>query len=68
MSTPSIAQHRARFSWPRLSTRGVLNLLADADARYRDRANLRALDEFALRDIGVSRADVAGELRRGSIW
>jgi uncharacterized protein YjiS (DUF1127 family) len=67
MSTASIAQRHARY-WPRLTVRGVLDRIAEADARYRHRVNLMSLDERILRDIGVTRADVDAELRRGSIW
>jgi uncharacterized protein YjiS (DUF1127 family) len=67
MSTASIAQRHA-LHWPRLTVRGVLDVIADADARYRDRVNLGSLDERLLRDIGITRADVDAELRGGSIW
>ena len=52
-----------RVARPRLSVRGVLDFLAAADARHRSRLHLRELDDRMLRDIGLTRADVA-ELRR----
>jgi uncharacterized protein YjiS (DUF1127 family) len=53
-----------RLPRPRLAARGLLGFLADLDARWRARARLAELDDRMLRDIGVSRADVAAELRR----
>jgi uncharacterized protein YjiS (DUF1127 family) len=44
--------------------RGLLDTLAAADARYRQRMDLRALDAHLLRDIGITSADVDRELRR----
>jgi uncharacterized protein YjiS (DUF1127 family) len=55
-------------SRPRLTVRGVLDRIATADARYRTRLDLRRIDDRLLRDIGVTRADVEAELRRGSVW
>ena len=68
MSAFSITLRHANFARPHLSLRGVLDRLAAADARYRDRSNLVQLDARLIRDIGVTRADVDAELRRGSIW
>jgi uncharacterized protein YjiS (DUF1127 family) len=67
MSTRSISLG-SRIAPRRFSVRGVLNMLTEADARYRSRMGLNALDDHALRDIGISRADVDAELRRGAIW
>jgi uncharacterized protein YjiS (DUF1127 family) len=53
---------------PRPSVRGLLQALAAADARHRQGLHLRQLDDRMLRDIGVSRADVAAELRRVPTW
>jgi uncharacterized protein YjiS (DUF1127 family) len=58
----------ARFDRLRLSVRGVLDRIVAADARHRDRVHLMRLDDDLLRDIGITRADVAAELRRSSIW
>ncbi len=55
--TTTTAHRSARSFRPRLSVRGVLGFLADADARYRARAQLGMLDDHLLRDIGVNRAD-----------
>jgi uncharacterized protein YjiS (DUF1127 family) len=61
---PTIAHRSARTSRPRLSLRGLLGFLADADARHRARAQLRQLDDHLLRDIGVTRADRDEAIRR----
>lgn len=53
-----------RLARPRLSVRGLLKLLVEIDARYRSRVHLRQLDDHMLRDVGLTRADVAAELRR----
>jgi uncharacterized protein YjiS (DUF1127 family) len=53
--------HTAR---PRLTAQRVLGLLATLDASYRARAHLAELDDRMLRDIGITRADVATELRQ----
>jgi uncharacterized protein YjiS (DUF1127 family) len=53
-----------RFARPRLAVRRLIAFLGELDARRRARARLAALDDHLLRDIGVSRADVAAELRR----
>jgi uncharacterized protein YjiS (DUF1127 family) len=66
MSVSSVTLRHAAL--PRLSVRGVLDRIIAADARYRDRVNLMRLDDRLLRDMGASRADVAAELRRGSVW
>ena len=58
------AQRIARTAWPRLTVRGFLDRLAELDARSRNRRDLMALDDRILRDVGLTRADVAGELRR----
>jgi uncharacterized protein YjiS (DUF1127 family) len=52
------------LSRPRLSARGIVRYLLDMDAHYRTRVQLRELDDKMLRDIGLTRADVAEELRR----
>ena len=53
-----------RLTRPRLSVRGILRFLVDMDSRYRARAQLQELDDKMLRDMGLTRADVAEELRR----
>jgi uncharacterized protein YjiS (DUF1127 family) len=53
-----------RLARPRLTARGLLAFLAGLDARWRARVRLVELDDRTLRDIGVSRADIAAELRR----
>ena len=58
----------AAVARPRLTVRGILDRLASLDARYRDRMDLEALDDRMLRDIGLTRADVAAELRRPLGW
>ncbi len=55
--------HPARALRPRLTVRGLLEALAQADARYRANAHFQRLDDHLLRDIGVSRGDLAAELR-----
>ncbi len=56
--------HQAGFGVPRLGWRRVLRWLAALDALHRERADLAAFDEATLRDIGVTRAEVADALRR----
>lgn len=56
-------QHAA-FGVPRFGWRRVLRWLAALDTLHRERADLAAFDEATLRDIGVTRAEVAGALRR----
>lgn len=58
----------ARTDWPRLSVRGILERLAAADALHRQHHVLKTLDDRMLRDIGVTRAEVAAELRRPILW
>ncbi|MFT3973700.1 MAG: DUF1127 domain-containing protein [Amaricoccus sp.] len=53
-----------RTDRPRLSVRGLLKAILDLDARYRSRQDLAELDARMLRDMGLTRADVAAELRR----
>ena len=64
MSALTSVLDRAGFTGPRLGWRGVLRWLAALDALHRERADLAAFDEATLRDIGVTRADVADALRR----
>ena len=61
--TTTAALRSVRTARPRFSARGVLDLLAAADARYRSRHYLAAMDDRMLSDIGVTRADVRTELR-----
>lgn len=61
-------QRLARIYWPRLSVRGILDKLVAADAAYRRRLALEALDDRMLRDMGMTRADVARELRTPVRW
>ena len=49
---------------PRFGFRAGLDWLAARDARHRARLDLGRLDPHLLRDIGLSEADVAEELRR----
>ena len=58
----------ARTDWPRLSVRGMLARLIAADALYRQRHTLLSLDDRMLRDINVTRAEIAAELRRPIPW
>lgn len=52
------------FRTPRLDWRALLGRLAALDALHRERGRLAELDDRILRDIGVTRADVAETLRR----
>ena len=63
MSATSVLRH-ARFARPRHPVRGILERIVRFDALYRNRMDLRALDDHLLRDVGLTRADVAAELRR----
>lgn len=49
---------------PRLTVRGLLKTIVEIDSRYRARVQLQDLDDHMLRDIGLTRGDVAEELRR----
>jgi uncharacterized protein YjiS (DUF1127 family) len=62
------AQHSSRTYRPRLSVRGILGFLAEADARHRARAQLHLLDDHLLRDMGINRADRDAEVRRTFLW
>lgn len=57
-----------RVATTRPTPRGLAAALRDwllaVDRRYHDRQALARLDDRLLRDIGVTRADVAAELRR----
>ena len=63
MSTTSVLRP-ARTSRPRLTVRGLLQLLVHADTRHRAAVHFSRLDEHLLRDIGIGRGDAAAELRR----
>lgn len=67
MSATSVLRS-AQLARPRLTVRGLLQRLASLDARHRNRMDMQALDDHLLRDIGLSRADVAAELRRPLPW
>ena len=60
-------QRYSRTYRSRLSVRGILGFLAEADARHRTRAQLRLLDDHLLRDMGITRADRDAETRT-SLW
>ncbi len=61
-------QRPVRIFWPRLSVRGILDKLVAADAAYRQRLTLESLDDRMLRDVGISRADIARETRALPRW
>ena len=63
--TTTTAQ-RSVHARPRLTARGVLDFFSALDQRARARHQMAALDDRILRDIGLTRADVAIEMR-GSI-
>ena len=46
------------FALPRFPARRILHWFVAADRLHRERHDLAGLDERALRDIGVTRADV----------
>jgi uncharacterized protein YjiS (DUF1127 family) len=46
------------FALPRFPARRILDWFVAADRLHRERHDLAALDERALRDIGMTRADV----------
>ena len=62
MSSTSALRH-VRTYRPLLTVRGILDTLAAADRDYRTRQRLRQLDDHLLRDMGLTRADIAAELR-----
>ena len=49
---------------PRLSVRALVKTIVEIDRRYRARVQLTELDDRMLRDMGLTRADVAEEVRR----
>jgi uncharacterized protein YjiS (DUF1127 family) len=55
------ARRRFRDRLSRLLRHSLLELLQDWSARARERRMLLQLDERMLKDIGVTRADVASE-------
>ena len=63
MPAVSISRN-VRFVRSRLSLRGLAKAIIDIDARHRSRVQLQELDDNMLRDMGLTRADVAEELRR----
>lgn len=67
MSAHTFALRHVRTARPRLSARGVLDFLAALDARHQARQHMAKLDDHLLRDIGITRADIDGELRN-SRW
>lgn len=44
-----------RASWPRLTLRSLIDRLVAADAAYRDAERLSRLDDYLLRDMGLTR-------------
>lgn len=54
---------RWRTSWPRIACDLMLSWLA----RHRQRRQLNAVSDHLLKDIGLSRADIAREARK-SFW
>jgi uncharacterized protein YjiS (DUF1127 family) len=66
MSTTT-ALRSAHTPRPRLPARGLLGFLAAVNDRARVRHQLTTMDDHILRDIGVTRADVLGEVRK-PLW
>lgn len=64
MRVLSTVPHSASTFWPRVTLRGLLDRIVAADARYRERIYLARIDDRILRDVGVTRADVAAALRQ----
>jgi uncharacterized protein YjiS (DUF1127 family) len=67
MSATSVLR-RATPARPRLTVRGFLARLVHYDAIRRNRIAMQALDDRLLRDIGLTRADIAAEVRRPVPW
>lgn len=59
-----VTSHNTCTSFARARPRGVLQTIASLVDLAQQRRTLATLDEFALRDIGVSRADALQEARR----
>lgn len=55
---------RSRFAPLGRSLRRLLDRLAAIDAELRLRTELERLDDHMLRDVGLSRAEIAAEIRR----
>jgi len=66
--TTTTMQRYSRTYRSRLSVRGILGFLAEADARHRARVQLRLLDDHLLRDMGITRADRDAEVRKTPLW
>ena len=52
--TTTTMQRYSRTYRSRLSVRGILGFLAEADSRHRARVQLRLLDDHLLRDMGIT--------------
>lgn len=63
MFAPSTSRN-VRMTRPRLSVRALVKTIVEIDRRYRARVQLTELDDRMLRDMGLTRADVAEEVRR----
>ncbi len=66
--TTTTMQRYSRTYRSRLSVRGILGFLAEADSRHRARVQLRLLDDHLLRDMGITRADRDAEVRKTPLW
>jgi uncharacterized protein YjiS (DUF1127 family) len=69
---PTVNTHVPTFAWPvtwpRPSSKRLVDRLLRMDAAHRQRHDLAHLDEHLLGDIGVTRADVERELTRPLAW
>lgn len=57
-----------RFGLPRITIGKVVQYFLNANQRYQQMRDLEKLNDEALRDIGISRADVGDELHRMRHW
>ena len=67
MSTTSVLRPASTYR-PRLTVRGLLQALVNADARHRAAVHFSRLDDHLLRDMGITRADRDAEVRRTFSW
>jgi uncharacterized protein YjiS (DUF1127 family) len=57
---PRVRRRGGLLSWPHR----LVELLGEWQERHRQRAQLQRLDDYLLKDIALTRADIEGEARK----